>query len=93
MVGVSSLFGMHHEHFIHTVTSRSSVANGKRQPKFGMNLQHPMKTFKVVKDTYMMRNLPVKFSLVRIAPLAGRIMDHTDMCGLCIQRNKDTSRT
>jgi len=34
-----------------------------------------------------------KFSLIRIAPLAGRIMDHTDMFMLCIQRNKDTSRT
>jgi hypothetical protein len=79
--------------FIHYVTSRSSVASGERQPRFRMNLQHLIKTCKLVKDNVQDEKFACKFSLVRIAPLAGRIMDHTDMCVLCIQRNKDTSRT
>jgi len=84
-VGVSSLFGMHHEHFIHTVTSRSSVANGKRQPRFRMNLQHPMKTLKVVKDTYSMRNLPISSASSELLHLLAELWT-TQICVCCASK-------
>jgi hypothetical protein len=34
-----------------------------------MNLQHPMKTLKLVKDTYRMRNLPVSSALSELLHL------------------------
>jgi hypothetical protein len=50
-----------------------------------MNLQHLIKTGELVKHTFRMRNC--ELILVRSAPLAGRIKDHTDMC--VVGPNKD----
>jgi hypothetical protein len=83
-MGVSSLFVMHHEQF-HPHCDRSSVANGKRQPRFGMNLRHPMKTFKVVKDTYRMRNLPVSSESSELLHLLEELWT-TQICVCCASK-------
>jgi hypothetical protein len=70
-----------------------SAANGERQPRFRINLQHLIKTFKLVKDTCRMRNLPVSSAFAKLLHLLEELWT-TQVCVCCASKEKkNTSRT